>query len=370
MTEPAPPPPLRHRLVAAGLRAVTASRADRWLAPLARGEGVILTFHRVRPWSGGAYAPNRFLEITPDFLDAAVRAVHESGFEIIPLDAVPARLRRLPGAPPFAVLTFDDGYRDNLEHAWPVLRRHRVPWTVYVVPGLAEGTGRLWWLELEEAVARLDRLILSLDGREIVVPARCPAEKRSAYATLLRLLRRGGHHGLRRTVSSLYEQVGGNPGALVRRHCAGWDEIEALAADPNVTIGSHTLTHPVLAKVSAFEAEAEIGASRTLIAERLGRPVRHLAYPSGGADAAGPREFAMAERAGYVTAVTTRPGHLFPRDAARPMALPRVSVNGHHQNAGALRGLLSGVPFLGGAVLGRTLPGAAAPGAPATGRAA
>ena len=61
---------------------------------------------------------------------------------------------------------------------------------------------------------------------------------------------------------------------------------------------------------------------------------------------AGPREFALARELGFATAVTTRPGHLFADHAAHLHALPRVSVNGCHQSPAALRGLLSGVPFL------------------------
>jgi peptidoglycan/xylan/chitin deacetylase (PgdA/CDA1 family) len=73
--------------------------------------------------------------------------------------------------------------------------------------------------------------------------------------------------------------------------------------------------------------------------------VRHLAYPVGDPTSAGAREFALAREAGFLTAVTTRPGHLFPEHAGHLHALPRVSLNGLHQTQGALRALLSGVPF-------------------------
>ena len=118
------------------------------------------------------------------------------------------------------------------------------------------------------------------------------------------------------------------------------------AADPALTIGAHTLSHPMLAKGEEAAACREIAASRTEIAERLGRPVRHLAYPVGDPASAGPREFALAREAGYATAVTTRPGHLFPEHAAHLAALPRVSGNGLFQTEAAMRALLSGVPFL------------------------
>src|SRR4051794_9491741 len=80
---------LRRGVFSAGFRLIAATRAERWLAPVARGAGVILTFHHVRPWRERAFAPNRLLEITPQFLDRALRLVRAAGFELIPLDAVP-----------------------------------------------------------------------------------------------------------------------------------------------------------------------------------------------------------------------------------------------------------------------------------------
>ena len=97
---------------------LAAARTDRWLGPLTRGRGVILTFHHVRPAAFGAFAPNRLLEITPGFLDATVRTLRAEGFDIVPLDEVPSRLAA-PGAKPFAALTFDDGYRDNVRARGP-----------------------------------------------------------------------------------------------------------------------------------------------------------------------------------------------------------------------------------------------------------
>ena len=81
---------LKHRLFSAGFRAIAATRADRWLRPVAQGVGVILTFHHVRPWRGRDFAPNRLLEITPEFLDRTLHMLHRCGFELISLDQVPA----------------------------------------------------------------------------------------------------------------------------------------------------------------------------------------------------------------------------------------------------------------------------------------
>jgi peptidoglycan/xylan/chitin deacetylase (PgdA/CDA1 family) len=335
---------LRHRLFAAGFAATSALRADRWLRPLAQGCGVILTFHHVRPWIEKAFAPNRLLEITPEFLDRVLATLDEMGFELASLDEVPARLRE--GGRPFAALTFDDGYRDLVEHALPVLRRHAAPFTAFVTSDFADGRGRLWWLELEVAVARLDRVSVSTGDETIVMACHNAEEKRAAFARLYAALRAGPEDRLRATVALLTEHAGLDGSAFTRCLCLGWDELKALAREPNVTIGAHTLSHPMLAKWPAAIARREILDGKEAIEMRLGSAIRHFAYPVGDPASAGPREFAIAKEAGFATALTTRPGHVFPRHAAHLHALPRISVNGLFQSDEALRAMLSGVPFL------------------------
>ena len=272
--------------------------------------------------------------------------LEEENFEVVALDDVPARLYIERPERPFAAITFDDGYRDNLEHAWPVLKHHGVPWTLFIVPDFVDRRGRLWWIELEEAIARLDVLEIVLDGSERVFNTRGIDEKKSAYSNLCRRLKAGPEDVLRRVTAELASQAGLDVSRLVAEHCAGWDEIEVLAQDPKVTIGSHTRSHPILLRHDASFVAMEIKDSKSVIERRLGRPVRHLAYPQGDRGSAGPREFAIAREAEYLTAVTTRPGHIWPRHADRLTALPRVSINGNYQSDTAVRALLSGVPFM------------------------
>ncbi|MFY9292433.1 MAG: polysaccharide deacetylase family protein [Methylorubrum rhodinum] len=335
--------PSRHRLFRAGFTAIAALGADRWLAPLARGRGVILTFHHVRPEPPEPFAPNALLSITPAFLDRTLTRLSERGFEIVGLDAIPERLADPAPRRPFAVLTFDDGYRDNVVFAQPVLARHGAPWTLFVTGDFADQRGRLWWIELERAVGRLDRVSLS-SGLDC--PARNAAEKSAAFEAAYRVLRAGPEEVLLDEIVELCRRAGFNPGTVAAELCLTWDELRALARDPAVTLGAHTLSHPMLAKHDPAFARREMAESRARIEAETGRSVRHLSYPVGDPTSAGPRDFALARDLGFTTAVTTRPGHLFAGHAGHPHALPRVSVNGFHQTEAALASLLSGVPFL------------------------
>jgi peptidoglycan/xylan/chitin deacetylase (PgdA/CDA1 family) len=101
----------------------------------------------------------------------------------------------------------------------------------------------------------------------------------------------------------------------------------------------------MLAKHDEAFVRRELSESRARIEQAIGRPAHHLAYPVGDPTSAGPREFAIARELGFVSAVTTRPGMIFPEHAVHPTALPRLSVNGNYQSLDMLDILLSGAPF-------------------------
>lgn len=332
---------LKRAIIDAGLYGSDLVRAHAW-ARFARGRGVVLTFHHVRPARDDPFQPNRLLEITPGFLETVLDVLDALDFEIVPLDAVPERLAGPARERPFAVLTFDDGYRDNRDHAAPILARRGVPWTLFVTRDFARGEGRFWWRELEEAVRARSSIVF--EG--LTLPAETQAEKARAFETLYWRLRAGPEDVLRATTRRLAEEAGIDVAALARDACLDFDELADLARDPAVTLGAHTLGHPMLAKCDDATARREIAESRAVLEDAIGRPVRHFAYPVGDPGSAGPRDFALAREAGFVTAVTTRPGHLFAEHVAHLHALPRISVNGLHQSAGALRALLSGLPTL------------------------
>lgn len=338
---------MRSRIIGAGFSLIGATGLHRLAAPRLRGLGAILTFHHVRPDAPRDFAPNRMLEITPEFLDAALTRLRAIGYRIIGLDEALAEMRAGGDrrTAPFAVLTFDDGYRDNLAHALPVLERHEAPFTLYVTPGFVTRDAGLWWVELEEAVRRAHHIDLRIGDEHIARPAATAAEKADAFKAVYWPLRALPEARLRAIVGDLADRHGVDRRALVEDLCLDWQGIEAVARHPLATIGAHTMTHPRLAQIAAAEMRTEIGASRRVLEERLGRPVAHLSYPVGDPASAGRREFEAAAAFGYASAVTTRPGLIHPGHAVHPLALPRVSVNGLWQDLRHLEVLLSGAAF-------------------------
>ncbi|WP_298258123.1 polysaccharide deacetylase family protein [Bradyrhizobium sp.] len=334
---------LRSNVIRAGLEAISFTGAHRLFRPIFAGVGSIFMLHHVRPPREAAFQPNSHLEVTPKFLRATLAHLRAHGVDIITMDEL---LRRLAGrdfSRRFACFTFDDGYRDNRDFALPVMREFDAPFTVYVTSDFAEGTGNLWWVALEHLIAKASHIEAVIDGAAVRIDSSTLSAKRAAFERLHDWLRAlPSRNDVAREVGALCTRHGIDPAEICRDLCLSWDELKPFAAEVLVSIGAHTLTHCNLAHEPSEIASEEIATSRSRIEDALQRPVRHFAYPYGDKAAAGKREFELTKAAGFQSAVTTRPGMIFPENAGYPTALPRVSLNGNFQNEWILPVLTSG----------------------------
>ncbi|HTK13306.1 MAG TPA: polysaccharide deacetylase family protein [Xanthobacteraceae bacterium] len=334
---------LKQTVIRTGLETLYFSGAHALLRPWLGGAGMILTFHHVRPARPQAFQPNRLLEVTPEFFASVMSEVRRAGLDVVSLDEMHRRLTQGDLDRRFVCITFDDGYRDTLEHAYPILKAHGMPFAQYIATSFPDRHGELWWIALEAVIARQDSIVVVLNGEEVRLPGASLEDKNAAFDRIYTYLReRENFADIIAFVRDLAARHGVDPTSFCADLCMGWDELAQLAADPLVTIGAHTVTHPILKKIAAADALNEIEASRAAIESRLGVRADHFAYPVGDPTSAGMREFSLAADAGFKTAVTTRPGVLFPAHADHLMALPRVSVNGQYQQLRFLRVLMSG----------------------------
>jgi peptidoglycan/xylan/chitin deacetylase (PgdA/CDA1 family) len=333
----------RNNVIRAGLEALYFTGAHHLLRPIFAGVGGIFMLHHIRPRRDGEFQPNRHLEITPEFLRAMLIHLRARGVDIVSIDEMHQRLIQRDFARRFACFTFDDGYRDNRDFALAVMREFDAPFTVYVASDFAQGTGRLWWIALEMVIARAQTIEVEIGGVAVRLDASTADAKQTAFDRLHDWMRAlPGEQDIRREISALCARHGVDESAICSDLCLSWDELKPFADDPLITIGAHTITHCNLAKQAKAVASQEMAISRARIETALQRPIVHLAYPYGDRIAAGTREFALAQAAGFKTAVTTRPGMIFPESAEHPMALPRVSLNGNYQHQRILPVLTSG----------------------------
>ncbi len=317
--------------------------AHRLLQPMFGGVGLILMLHHVRPAQDTDFRPNRHLEITPDFLRIALEHLRTQGFDIISMDEANRRMSARDFSRRFVTFTFDDGYRDNRDHALPVMREFGAPFIVYVASDFAQGTGRLWWVTLERAIANTATIEIEIGGAQVRVDTSTAQNKQAAFIQIHDRLRSlPTDQDVQDEVSALARHCGIDDAAIARELCMSWDELKTFAADPLVTIGAHTVSHCNLAHENPEIAKQQMQLSRERIEAALGQRVRHFAYPYGDKSAAASREFAMADSLGFDTAVTTRPGMLFADHARHLTALPRISLNGNYQTGRFLPVLTSG----------------------------
>jgi peptidoglycan/xylan/chitin deacetylase (PgdA/CDA1 family) len=319
------------------------SGLSRLLRPSLGGVGSVLTLHHVRPARTDRFQPNRFLEITPDFLDAAILRLRGAGFDLVSMDELCRRLTMRDFKRPFVAITLDDGYRDNRTFAFPVFRAHNVPFAIFIATSFADRRGQLWWSALEQIVAANDSIIVRIDGEDRRLACGSVAEKYAAYLTVRDwLAARPSETAMLDVVRDLTRRYSVDMEAICAALCMHWQEIVELAADPLVTIGAHTVNHIALGRADAATVRYELETSRAVIKTKLGRDVDHFAYPYGDALSAGPREYALASELGFKSAVTTRPSVLFPADRERLTALPRLTLSGEFQRGRYLDVLVSG----------------------------
>ncbi|HEY4921213.1 MAG TPA: polysaccharide deacetylase family protein, partial [Xanthobacteraceae bacterium] len=334
---------MKETIVRAGLETLYFSGAHMLMRPFVGGVGAILMLHHVRPARRERFQPNAQLEVAPQFLERVIRRLRRAKVDLVSLDEMHRRLTTRDFRSRFACFTFDDGYRDNKQWAYPILKAAGVPFAVYVATGFADRLGKLWWLALEQVIARNQRFSLVMDGQARHVVCATVGEKREVFETLYWWLRGlPSEKMVIDTVSDLAARCGVDMAKFCADLCMDWSEIGELARDPLVTIGAHTVNHAMLAKASDGQVRNELNLGRSVIEATLGKAPEHFAYPFGDPTTAGPREFRIAAELGFKSAVTTRPGVLFAEHAGHLTALPRISLNGAFQDTRYIPVLMSG----------------------------
>jgi len=332
-------------LTRAGLELAYFSGYARIMQRRTGGAGVVLRFERVRPRRGARFQPLRSQEITPKFLDRTIRALKRWKYEIVSIDEVCQRAVTLAAPRRFVCLTFDGGYKDLIISAYPVLRKHGVPFTVYVPTAFPDRLGEAWWLALEAVIARENRISLMIDRKERHFDIRHASEKYQLYEFLAGWLRTLAPSDLSTAIKDLCSRYSVDLAGLSRDASMDWDDLAKLAADPRVTIGSATVNYPVLTSLKDVAALREMTMGRAVAQAAFHRDVRHFAYPFGDRAAFRRAHVAMAEEAGFASAATAIPGIVEAEGRTNLLALPRIAWDGRQRSLRVMRVMLSGITF-------------------------
>jgi peptidoglycan/xylan/chitin deacetylase (PgdA/CDA1 family) len=261
---------------------------DKVLGSLAGSMGapVVIGYHRVvESFAASAATSIPSLLVSRQMLERHLDWLGRR-FRFVSLDEVGARLDGSDSSrDAIAAITFDDGYRDFYDHAFPLLMQKGIPAAVFVVTGLVGTTGvqtcdELYLLLVRRLADRSRKpggLAAMLRGLGISVPAAVASTPYQATRALLEAL---PQEGVRRVVAALQSEAPISEDTFRPFHSLTWEMLERLQR-AGMTIGSHTRTHVLMTNESQARVAEEATTSRKEIESRLGTGVRHFAYPSG-----------------------------------------------------------------------------------------
>jgi peptidoglycan/xylan/chitin deacetylase (PgdA/CDA1 family) len=258
--------------------------------------------------------------------EAQMTALRER-FDVVPLAGAVARLAG-GLTRPTAVLTFDDGFMNNHDVAFPILRRLGLPATIFVCTDLVDTQETLWFCRLNRALAGSAREWLDWDGRRFDLRG---AQARAATsATLQASLKRWAPDGLLRELRTIIVSLDEDPDRPVEPaspyRILSRSALRAMQASGLVEIGGHSRAHTILSQLAPHDRRDQIAGSVAAVATLTGRPCRLFAYPNGRAVDYTPDCLDILADCGVETAVTAIDGT---NDASTPpLELLRRGVGG------------------------------------------
>lgn len=304
------------------------------------GDVAVLMYHRVVPRKEMSAAVQAGMVVEPETLDMHLRYLLRH-FRIIPLSDL-ASIRQdaaqdRPGKP-LCVLTFDDGWRDFHEYAYPVLKSHKVPATVFL-PTDFIGTRRWFWTDrLGFLFSRMDERGTGHEGltagpgsllsRLLSVPGATEKRLESAIA----LLKSHRTEEIESTVAQFAEALGEDDTPADRAFLS-WEEVREMFDTGLVSFGSHTAGHLLLTTVTEEQARFELRKSMDALIARevVNKDCVTFSYPNGNFS---DRLSELVREAGYVLATTTQRG--WHRRGENPFAIRRIAI---HQDMASTEGM-------------------------------
>lgn len=210
---------------------------------------------------------NRQIEITPMFLEQTILEYQRKGYEFVSMDEVVARVHDSSFVfrhsfcrkhCKFVCFTLDDGYKDNYEIAYPIFKKHNVPFCINVTTDFYEGKALLWWYMLE---------LIGVSEEDFI-----------KYRDLIFKM---SSSSIKKAFEDWFPGVHCDWPSLVNELALTSDQIVTMSQDPLCTIGTHTVSHPNLTELNRNEQMDEILSAKRKLEELLGRDVVHFAYPYG-----------------------------------------------------------------------------------------
>ena len=234
--------------------------------------GQILTLHRVVE-KRSVLEENRFLEITPAFLEQTILKYQSAGYRFASLDEVQRQVESgKRNRRKFVCFTLDDGYADNYEQAYPVFKKHNCPFAIYVTTNYPDKKEQFWWYQLVDALLKNDKLSIN----DVEYDCSDLEKKNRAFWDIREKI-----YSDREMTLSALEQIFKVNDCREKVCALSWEQIIELSADPLCIIAAHTVSHASLPALSDEEIRKEMSDGKKKIEDKIKKPVKHFSYPYG-----------------------------------------------------------------------------------------
>jgi len=292
-----------------------------------RKRAVVLMYHRVLPLAEIAASPSHPGIIVSAESFSKQMAWLSGNLRCLDLQSFTDRLTDdRPFENRSCLVTFDDGWKDNFVHAYPVLQSHAVPAAIFLAAGFIGSRRRFWQEQLAELI-RAARRRGSFGGESEKQLERClqadDSNLQEEISRVISVLKQQPAEEAEKLTARLSELVGeGDAEQDGERHFLEWQDVRSMAGN-GIEFGAHGLSHTILTRPEA-EAGMELTESKRLVEQETGRPVSAFCYPNGEYDETIARQ---VRESGYRVAFSTQPGYVASGDDA--FAVKRINIHEH-----------------------------------------
>jgi len=188
---------------------------------------------------------------------------------------------KLPKRP--VIITFDDGHKDNYTHAYPILRELKIPATIFLSTGYISTDQIFWFDRVAYMIFRTKEKEICFPDDQVFIVGTDISTRRTTTEDILRLFKTLSNENRLEYISSLEEQakVSISNTDIALSSALTWEEVIEMHNN-GIEFGSHTITHPILSKLSQNELDNELANSKLEIEKKLSQSVEVIAYPVGG----------------------------------------------------------------------------------------
>tara|TARA_B110000438_G_scaffold54268_1_gene54382 strand:- start:122 stop:1126 length:1005 start_codon:yes stop_codon:yes gene_type:complete len=283
-----------------------------------KGKGAILVYHRVVKDEDIEENLELGLTVSCSNFEKHIKEI-KSKYKICSMDEFVRNLKKKNNEFMVAI-TFDDGYKDNLYQALPILTKHEVPASIYVTTRFLNQEVDIWWYELGEVIQNRAEINFQYQEKKFNFLLDNKKRKFLAYQNLMKLFK-----SLKIDAQNeLMEKITNTKKRKNYSHiCLNSEEILMLEKNPLITISSHGHNHQNLKILSDDELKYEITKSLEVLENLINRKVKHFAYPFGGKDQVSTREYNLIEGMNFDSAVI---GSVYPIKDCNFFSLPRIYV--------------------------------------------